>query len=89
MRNRPVAITELPLSPKQEQDARMRRYLIMMGIRVLCLVACLFVSGWWLLIPALGAVFLPFVAVVLANAVSRRGAGDVERPGTVARRDDS
>lgn len=89
MRNRPVAITELPQSPKQEQDARMRRYLIMMGIRVLCLVACLFVPGWWLLIPALGAVFLPFVAVVLANAVSRRGAGDVERPGTVARRDDS
>jgi hypothetical protein len=87
MRTRPATLTELPPSPKQEQDARMRRYLIMMGIRVLCLVACLFVQGWWLLIPALGAVFLPIIAVVLANAVSRRGAGTVERPGAIERRD--
>lgn len=87
MRTRPAAITELPPSPRQEQDARMRRYLIMMGIRVVCLVACLFVQGWWLLIPALGAVFLPIIAVVLANAVSRRGGGTVERPGAIERRD--
>jgi hypothetical protein len=87
MRNRPAAITELPLSPKQEQDARMRRYVIIMGVRVVCLVACLFVQGWWLLVPALGAVFLPFVAVVLANAVSQRGGGPVERPGAIEPRD--
>lgn len=89
MRNRPVAITELPLSPEQEQSARMRRYLIMMGIRVLCIVACLFVQGWWLLVPALGAIFLPYVAVVLANAVTRPGAQTVERPGSVARQDEA
>lgn len=87
MRNRPATITELPPSPRQEQDARMRRYLIVMGIRVACLAACLFVQGWWLLVPALGAVFLPIVAVILANAVSQRGGGAMERPGGIERRE--
>ncbi|WP_309709336.1 DUF3099 domain-containing protein [Pseudolysinimonas sp.] len=87
MRNRPVVITELPPSPEQEQSARMRRYALTMGIRVLCVIACLFVQGWWLLIPALGAVFLPYVAVVFANAVSRGGGRTVERPGAIEPRD--
>ena len=87
MRNRPVAITELPPSPEQEQGARMRRYALTMGIRMLCVIACLFVQGWWLLIPALGAVFLPYVAVVFANAVSRSGGRSVERPGAIVARD--
>lgn len=87
MRNRPVAITELPPSPEQEQGARMRRYALTMGIRMLCVIACLFVQGWWLLIPALGAIFLPYVAVVFANAVSRSGGRSVERPGAIVPRD--
>ena len=88
MRKEPVAaLTELPPSPEQEQGARMRRYAITMGIRLVCVVACLFVQGWWLLIPALGAVFLPWVAVVLANAVSTKGRRSVERPGVIQVRD--
>jgi hypothetical protein len=89
MRNQPVAITELPPSPEQEQAARMRRYALTMGIRVLCIFACLFVQGWWLIVPALGAIFLPYVAVVLANAVSRSGGRVVERPGAIVPRDDA
>ena len=76
MRNRPAALTELPPSPEQEQGARM-----------VCVIACLFVPGWWLLVPALGAVFLPYVAVVLANAVSTKGRRQVERPGAIEARD--
>lgn len=87
MPSRPPSLTELPPSPEQEQGARMRRYALTMGIRVLCIIACLFLSGWWLVIPALGAVFLPYVAVVLANAVSSRGSRSVERPGGVQTRD--
>ena len=68
MRNRPVVITELPPSPAEEQAGRFRRYAITMGIRTLCVIACLFTPGWWLLVPAIGAIFLPYVAVVLANA---------------------
>lgn len=89
MRNRPVVITDLPPSPAEEQAARMRRYAITMGIRTVCVVVCIFTPGWWLVIPALGAIFLPYVAVVMANAViSRRGA-PVERPGGIVPRDPS
>lgn len=87
MRNRPVAITELPPSPEQEQGARMRRYALTMGIRMACVIACLFLRGWWVLIPAIGAVFLPYIAVVMANAVSRTGRRAVERPGAIEPRD--
>lgn len=81
MRSRPIAITDLPPSPEQEQLSRMRKYALMMGIRTVSIVACLFVQGWWLLIPAFGAVFLPYVAVVVANATSRSSRTAAARPG--------
>ena len=83
MRTRPVAITDLPPSPEDEQRSRIRRYALTMGIRMVCIVACLFVHGWWLLVPALGAVFLPYVAVVVANATSRRTRVVAARPGGI------
>jgi hypothetical protein len=51
-----------------DQAPRTRRYLISMGIRTACVVAAIFVPGWprWVLIA--GAVVLPYVAVVAANA---------------------
>lgn len=86
MRNRPVVITDLPPSPADEQAARMRRYAITMGIRTVCVIACIFTPGWWLVIPALGAIFLPYVAVVMANAVIDRRSTPVERPGGIVPR---
>jgi hypothetical protein len=58
--------------PMSEDIAfRERRYLVMMGIRVLCFVAAivLFVAhaGWVAGIPATGAIVIPYFAVVLAN----------------------
>jgi hypothetical protein len=79
-------ITSLPPSPDQERRKRMIEYAIMMGIRVLCVIACIWVRGWWLLIPALGAVFLPYFAVVVANATQASAGGQVERPGGLVRR---
>lgn len=64
----------------------MRKYALTMGIRMVCLVACLFVTGWWLLIPALGAVFLPYVAVVIANATSRKTRSTALSPGGIVPR---
>lgn len=81
-----MALTELPPSPQEEQAGRMRRYALTMGIRMVCVVACLFVQGWWLLIPAGGAIVLPYIAVVLANAVSAGDRRHVERPGGIERR---
>lgn len=61
----------------------MLKYGIMMGIRVICLIVVFFLPGWWKVVPALGAVFLPYFAVVVANVGSDRAIEAVERPGTV------
>ncbi|MEO6533307.1 MAG: DUF3099 domain-containing protein [Pseudolysinimonas sp.] len=83
MSAKPVSITELPPSPDAERHSRMIKYAIAQGIRVLCIVAILFVPGWWRLIPAAGAVFLPYFAVVAANNVRQGGATAVRRPGAI------
>jgi hypothetical protein len=55
------------------EDIRYRqtRYLIMMAIRTLCFLAALlmFVNhlGWLAGIPAVGAIVIPYIAVVFAN----------------------
>jgi len=50
---------------------RQNRYLIMMGIRTLCFIAAIlmFVNhlGWLAGIPAVGALFIPYFAVIFAN----------------------
>ena len=50
---------------------RQRRYLIMMGIRAVCFVIAiiLFVNhlGWLTAIPLVGAIAIPYFAVVFAN----------------------
>lgn len=80
------SITTLPPSPEAERRSRMIKYSITMGIRVLCIFAMLFVDGWWLAVCAVGAVFLPYVAVVLANVASPTRRQVVLRPGMIVRR---
>ena len=53
------------------------KYLIAMTIRVVCIVAAIFVEGWLMWLCFAGAIFLPYFAVVIANAqVSRAGSLD-------------
>lgn len=59
--------TALPTSPEDDRRSRMRKYSIAMSIRMACLILVFFVPGYWKLIFGLGAVVLPYVAVVLAN----------------------
>lgn len=61
-------ITDAQRALSDEQAGRTRRYLISMGIRTACVIAAIFVPGWprWFLIA--GAVVLPYLAVVVANA---------------------
>jgi len=51
---------------------RERRYLIMMGIRTVCFVTAvlMFVNhlGWLTAIPVIGALVIPYFAVIFANA---------------------
>lgn len=78
-------VTSLNRSPEAERGSRMVKYSIAMGIRLACIGACFLVSGWWLLLPALGAVLLPYFAVVVANSVtSGPPQASPLRPGTVS-----
>ncbi|GAA3769687.1 hypothetical protein GCM10022240_22570 [Microbacterium kribbense] len=62
--------TSLPRAPRDDVSSRSTRYLIMMGVRVLCFLLMVFVQpfGWYTWIFGVGAIFLPYIAVVLANA---------------------
>ena len=79
----PQSITTLSESPDDDRRRRMTQYLITMGIRVVCIILCLFVRGWWLVLPILGAVVLPYIAVVLANSVSRSDGVAPEKAGAL------
>jgi ABC-type multidrug transport system fused ATPase/permease subunit len=69
----PVRITSAPISPADEMAGRMRRYIIAMSIRTVCFIlAVVFRESWLMWLFLVGAVFLPYVAVVLANAADRR-----------------
>nr|WP_274635727.1 DUF3099 domain-containing protein [Microbacterium bovistercoris] len=65
----PQSATSLPRPPRDELGARSQRYLITMGVRVVCFLLMVFVQpfGWYTWVFGVGAVFLPYIAVVLAN----------------------
>ena len=76
------SVTSAPESLRDDQSERMRRYLISMGIRTVCFllsVLAIVVLHWtlvgWVLV--VGAVVLPYVAVVMANATRARPFGTV------------
>jgi predicted tellurium resistance membrane protein TerC len=50
---------------------RMIKYALAMGIRMVCLILIFVVDGWFKLVMAAGAVFLPWIAVVIANGGDR------------------
>jgi hypothetical protein len=76
------SVTSLPRSPEEDRHARMVKYTIAMSIRMVCILSCLFLQGWWLAVAAVGAVVLPYFAVILANVGGNQGTA-VERPGGV------
>jgi len=61
-------ITGAQRALSDEQSGRTRKYLVSMGIRTACVLAAIVVPGWprWVFIA--GAVILPYLAVVVANA---------------------
>jgi predicted tellurium resistance membrane protein TerC len=71
--------TALPRSPQQDRRSRMLKYTIAMSVRTLCLIGVVLVPDWWRFLLGAGAIFLPYVAVVLAN-VGSAGASTPVRP---------
>ncbi|GAB3267741.1 DUF3099 domain-containing protein [Kineosporia babensis] len=80
------SITGAASPHSDDLDARIRRYLISMSLRVVCVVMAIVVHAqwrhwsWWLF--AIGAVILPYIAVVMANAVDKRRSGAGPAPVT-------
>jgi hypothetical protein len=68
-----VRITTAAPSKAEEIAARQRRYLFSMAVRTLCVIGAVVVGDNWLRwVLFAGAVFLPYVAVVMANATDNR-----------------
>ena len=64
-----VSITSAARPHSEELRGREFRYVVSMGIRTLCfLLALVFMKHWVTWFFLAGAVFLPYVAVVIANA---------------------
>lgn len=76
VRDEPVASITGAAAPLTDDIARRsRRYLLQMTIRVVCFVGAVAIDHWtrWLLL--VGAVVLPYIAVLLANAGRERSGG--------------
>ncbi|MEV4655734.1 DUF3099 domain-containing protein [Micromonospora sp. NPDC049301] len=70
----PILITDASRSQNDQLTSRQRRYVLMMGIRVACIILGAILVGanapllWlWLPLCALGMVLIPWLAVLLAN----------------------
>jgi hypothetical protein len=72
------SVTSAPESRSEDQARRLRRYLVTMGIRTVCFVLVVVVDSWLRWVFAAAAVFLPFIAVVAANAVRPAVRGRVQ-----------
>jgi len=78
------SITTVSESPDDERRSRMLKYTLAMTIRVVCIVAAMFVEGWLMWLAFAGAIFLPYFAVVLANAQGPKP-GEISRVTQVIR----
>jgi hypothetical protein len=61
------SITDAATAHSEDMSRRMRKYALAMGIRLVCLILVFVVDGWFKLVMVAGAVFLPWIAVVIAN----------------------
>jgi Flp pilus assembly protein TadB len=77
----PIRITTASAGAGADIASRQKRYVITMGIRTLCFVVVAVIAmshvgpGWLPWIFVIGAVVLPYVAVVMANAASTKSDG--------------
>ncbi|UUL75318.1 DUF3099 domain-containing protein [Pseudarthrobacter sp. Fe7] len=65
------SITDAAGAHSEDMRQRMIKYALAMGIRMVCLILIFVVDGWFKIIAVAGAVFLPWIAVVIANGSDR------------------
>jgi len=78
----PQSATSLPRAPRDDASRRYTKYLVMMGIRIVCFILMVLITpyGWYTWVFGAGAVFLPYIAVVIANVGEDVHETDAERP---------
>ena len=64
----PIVITNAQESLSREQKGRARRYFISMMVRTACFIAAIFLPNPYRWFAIGGAIVLPYIAVVIANA---------------------
>lgn len=73
-----ISITSARRALSEDVDDRNMRYLFSMTIRTICVIAAAIVPGWWKWVFAAGAIVLPMLAVLMANA-GREPAGKIDQ----------
>ncbi len=71
-------VTSAQTSTTDDQNGRVRRYLIMMSVRIALFGLVFVTSGWLRWAAVIGAVLIPYFAVVMANAVRPSEVGKVQ-----------
>lgn len=66
-------VTSLSEAPSNERRRRMFIYTLSMLLRFACVALVVFTSGVWQWVFGIGAIFLPYFAVVVANNVGGEG----------------
>ncbi|MCA4131503.1 DUF3099 domain-containing protein [Arthrobacter sp. M4] len=61
------SITDAAAPHSEDMRERMIKYALAMGIRMVCIILIFVVDGWLKILAIAGAVFLPWIAVVIAN----------------------
>jgi hypothetical protein len=62
------SITSAPVSLSSDQSGRARRYFISMMIRTICFIATVLLPNPYRWFTLVGALFLPYISVIVANA---------------------
>ncbi|MCY0906491.1 DUF3099 domain-containing protein [Arthrobacter sp. H14-L1] len=63
-------ITDAPIAQSDDMHRRMVKYALAMSIRLVCLFLIFVLPGWFKIIAVVGAVALPWFAVIIANGGS-------------------
>jgi hypothetical protein len=84
----PVLVTTAPPNPRDELRRRQRRYLVTMGIRVVCFILAIVLVAldltWAAGLAVAASLVLPWVAVIVANGGPPR---TMEQPSLYAARE--
>jgi type III secretory pathway component EscV len=73
-RSHATLITDARSGASKEMSSRVRRYTYTMAFRTACFIAMIFVPGMFRWVLFACAVFLPLIAVIVANQANRRSA---------------